>query len=281
MATIERKFRNLLLKSNKTMTSDIDFFAVAAQPTTQTPALEKAPQAASVRQTLSTETKTNRAIQNWKDKIKPVHFLVLGGVILSGWALWPILMNNSMESPPAVVSSSMSVAPTAMVSKIPPKIEPQADTHEAADQLDSHNQQNSKEDIAEQDTALIKSTLIELQKQQQAIQAGQAELKAILLLLMSQSKGLSETEKKLKEQKAENTVKTAASKLQTTKNTAKRLASSLPTLKINTIYPGQAWIEAPQGKTYIVHVGDTLEGAQILSIDESARVVHTTQGAIR
>lgn len=263
------------------MTSDIDFFAVAALPTTQTPILEKAPQAVPVGQTLSAETQTNRAVKSWKDKVKPVHFLVLGGILASGWALWPVLMSTSTQSSSAIVGSSMLIAPTARDSHMPPKLETQTETYEAEDQLNNHNQQNTKENIGEQDTALIKYTLIELQKQQQSIQAGQAELKAALLLLMSQNKELSETEKKLKEQKAASTVKMAGNKPEITKNTAKKLASSLPSLKINTIYPGQAWIDAPQGKTYIVHVGDTLEGAQILSIDESARVVQTTQGAIR
>ncbi|MBJ7262845.1 MAG: hypothetical protein JHC61_03505 [Burkholderiaceae bacterium] len=263
------------------MTSDIDFFAVAAQPTTQIPTLEKAPKTVPGGQALSTETQTNRAAQSWKDKVKTVHFLVLGGILASGWALWPALISTSTQNSLAMVGSSVSIAPTTRVSKMPPKPETQAEIHEAEDQLNSHDQKNKKENIGEKDIALIKYTLIELQKQQQAIQASQAELKAALLLLMSQNKGVTETEKSLKEQKATSIVKTAGSKPQTAKNTAKKLASSLPSLKINTIYPGQAWIDAPQGKTYIVHVGDTLEGAQILSIDESARVVHTTQGAIR
>ena len=263
------------------MTSDIDFFAVAAPPTPQTQTLEKTPQTAFGGQTLSVETQTNRAIQSWKDKVKPVYFLVLGGILVGGWALWPLLMSASTQTLSTVVSPSMPIAPPAKDSQMPPQLENQADIYEPANQLDSYDQQNKKEDIADQDTALIKSTLIELQKQQQAIQAGQEELKAILLLLISQTKGVTETEKSLKEQKSASTVKTENSKPQAIKNTSKKTVSLPPSLKINTIYPGQAWIDAPQGKTYIVHVGDMLEGAQILLIDESARVVHTTQGAIR
>lgn len=49
--------------------------------------------------------------------------------------------------------------------------------------------------------------------------------------------------------------------------------------RVNTIYPGQAWIEAG-GKTYLVEPGTLVDGIRVTSIDAVSRRVHTTQGDI-
>lgn len=49
--------------------------------------------------------------------------------------------------------------------------------------------------------------------------------------------------------------------------------------RVNTIYPGQAWIEAG-GKTFLVEPGTLVDGIRVTSIDAVSRRVHTTQGDI-
>lgn len=49
--------------------------------------------------------------------------------------------------------------------------------------------------------------------------------------------------------------------------------------RINTIYPGQAWIEVGQ-RTFLVEPGTVLDGMRVTRIDPVARRVQTTQGDI-
>jgi hypothetical protein len=51
-------------------------------------------------------------------------------------------------------------------------------------------------------------------------------------------------------------------------------------MTLNTVYPGQAWIDAPDG-THVVGVGDMLGDVRIVAIDAVQRRVDTTAGVIR
>lgn len=57
-------------------------------------------------------------------------------------------------------------------------------------------------------------------------------------------------------------------------------AAKQAAFRINTIYPDQAWVDKGD-RTYIVQVGDVLEGARVLRIDTTARRIVTTAGEIR
>ncbi|MDQ9253218.1 conjugal transfer protein TraP [Escherichia marmotae] len=78
---------------------------------------------------------------------------------------------------------------------------------------------------------------------------------------------------------------TAPSPQPTTTTTRKaprtaRSASPLSGVKINSLYPGLAWVTW-QGSSWALRPGDQFAGATILSIDEQKREIVTSAGVIR
>jgi len=252
------------------MAIDIDFFAADGQavqePTTITSAQKNIKKSA------------EPVSQDWKAKIKPVHVLILIGVLVMVWAVWPMLAN--IGAPNVIVRMTSEVPSTAMVTQDQQARGEKAEGYQKAISDERPTPQEKDKNLPEQVIFSIKTALAELQDQQRSVQASQQELKASLQLLSAHVKQLSDQKEVLTAQKPLSTTPSTI-KPAPTKAAAAKPAASLPGLKVNTVYPGQAWIDAPQGKTYIVHVGDVLEGAQVLSIDEKARVVQTTHGAIR
>lgn len=54
----------------------------------------------------------------------------------------------------------------------------------------------------------------------------------------------------------------------------------LPEYKLNTIYPGMAWVQK-SGEVYLIQVGDRLGELNVLGIDVAGRAVRTNRGLIR
>nr|WP_140422218.1 hypothetical protein [Pseudomonas sp. A46] len=50
--------------------------------------------------------------------------------------------------------------------------------------------------------------------------------------------------------------------------------------KLNTIYPGMAWVQK-SGEVYLIQVGDRIGDANVIGIDVAGRVVRTNRGMIR
>ncbi|MBU2708738.1 hypothetical protein KCM76_22285 [Zooshikella marina] len=73
------------------------------------------------------------------------------------------------------------------------------------------------------------------------------------------------------------------------KNTAKpksvrskpvRHSNNIRKYSLNTVFNGQAWIQNDD-RTYVVHVGDVIDGFRIIKIDPNRRQVITSSGVIR
>lgn len=257
------------------MTTDIDFFSAgqpAAKPEGPAPAAAASPTTPAATPVTAEAGKPKAS--GWQDKIKPVHFLIVGGLLVMAWVVWPMLGSNnsqtiSMGAPLPV--SSVAVAPQPAQAQSAPPVatsSPRAAVDEETEVLERGGE----------DVVALKAALAQQHEQQQVLLAGQQELKATLMLLMAQVKQLNDA---AGANKVAKTATAAPAHKPASKPAVVKPASTVPGLTLNTVYPGQAWIDAPQGRTYIVHVGDVVEGAQVLSIDESARVVQTTRGPIR
>ncbi|HBD4359320.1 TPA: hypothetical protein KJK02_005700, partial [Escherichia coli] len=59
-----------------------------------------------------------------------------------------------------------------------------------------------------------------------------------------------------------------------------RTANPLSGVKINSLYPGLAWVTW-QGSSWALRPGDQFAGTTILSIDEQKREIVTSAGVIR
>jgi len=54
----------------------------------------------------------------------------------------------------------------------------------------------------------------------------------------------------------------------------------LPEYKLNTIYPGMAWVQR-SGEVYLIQVGDRIGDVNVIGIDVAGRAVRTNRGLIR
>lgn len=54
----------------------------------------------------------------------------------------------------------------------------------------------------------------------------------------------------------------------------------LPEYKLNTIYPGMAWVQK-SGEVYLIQVGDRIGDINVIGIDVAGRAVRTNRGLIR
>jgi len=253
------------------MAHDIDFFETDEQAAAPNPTMATNAQK-------DTKNPSAPVSRDWKAKIKSVHVLSLLGVLVMVWAVWPMLVDTGA---PNVTARMPSAAPSMAVAT---HVQQEQGEQPAGNQKtilqENPAPKRENKNSPEQMTFSIEAALAELHDQQRSVQASQQELKASLQLLLTHVKQLSATKEALKVEKPVNATPSAM-KTVPKKTAATKSAVSFPGLKVNTVYPGQAWIDAPEGKTYIVHVGDMLEGAQVLSIDDKARVVQTTHGAIR
>ncbi|AZS59253.1 hypothetical protein C5E18_24355 (plasmid) [Pectobacterium parmentieri] len=138
------------------------------------------------------------------------------------------------------------------------------------------------------DRALIGATAsVDNKEFRELKEYGEANRQAIKLLndrIRDSEKRLADLEAKL------NTLSTkqasAPQKVSTTtpshrvKNVSAAANSGLKNWRINTVYPGMAWI-THNGSTWSVQPGDQVNGLTIRSIDAERRIVVTSKGVIR
>ena len=258
------------------MTTDIDFFsadAAGAKPEGKPPEAAATSAAAAPQTEQMAKPKTAR----WQDRVGGKHFLIVGVLVVAAWIVWPLLGGSNSQSTPIgpalQTSPSVNSVPASQVQVAAAAATPM--TLPPADVERSDNEARDNNEIV-----ALRSALAVQEERQQVLQAGQQELKANLVVLMAQVKQLKDAAEANKAANSPPPASAAAPKRSARPAPAKAPAS-VPGLKLNTVYPGQAWIDAPQGKTYIVQVGDIVEGARVLSIDEGARVVQTTRGPIQ
>ncbi|ANY18527.1 hypothetical protein [Bordetella pseudohinzii] len=251
------------------MTSDIDLFAptesVTQQKTSMTGSVPPAGTPGSAHQKAATK------VGRWQDQVKPAHLLAAGVILVAVWVIWPLLGAGRTSSTQVALQSPVS--PLSIEQQLP----------HAADLADAPEARPVKlrergEELSGEELQSIRSELAQQRDQLQALILGQQQLSDKLALVMGQTKQLTDAAEASKQPKAATAV---AMRKPAAKPAVGKPASSVAGLKVNTVYPGQAWIDAPLGKTYIVRVGDVVEGARVLSIDERRRVVETTRGFVR
>ncbi|MBI3903273.1 MAG: hypothetical protein HY306_10110 [Nitrosomonadales bacterium] len=192
-------------------------------------------------------------------KLKPVHFVVLSVAIAVLWIFGPHLLRSSanerqpqsldvVSSDPITVPENNSTTPQGATNSAAGPAHPEAVTPPSPSE-------------------------IELQSKVDELQRRVALLEAALTNLVMRNN--------LTIQKEPTAAPPAP------KPKAKRAASAslgkpktLSEFTLNTIYRDQAWIQNDE-RTYIVQVGDTLNGLFILRIDPAARLVSTSNGVIR
>lgn len=261
------------------MATDIDFFEgaeTAASPDAPATTAEKTTARTAQTPAANAPAKTKSA--KWQDKIGLPHFLAVGALVVVVWAVWPMLGFGSAQ--PVPMGAPLPISPAA-VSGVSPQ-QAQSAPEPAMRQQTALVDERKEPAQGEQETVEFKASLAQQQEQLRALLATQQEMKANLDDLIVQERNWRELVLKRLDDRAETSkpAKPAAAP-SIRKSTAAKPESSVPGMRLNTVYPGQAWIDAPQGKTYIVQVGDVVEGARVLSIDERARVVQTTRGPIR
>ncbi len=116
---------------------------------------------------------------------------------------------------------------------------------------------------------------------------GEANRQAITLLndrVRDSEKRLADIEAKLNslstKQAASPQKGTATTTARRVKNVSAAGSSGLKGWRINTVYPGMAWI-THNGSTWSVQPGDQVNGLTIRSIDAERRIVVTSKGVIR
>lgn len=264
------------------MTTDIDFFsadAAGAMPEAKAP---DASATSAARTPVAEQTPKPKKARR-QIRVNGKHLLIVGVLLVAGWVAWPLLGGSNYQTMP--MGTPLPASPAGNV--VP---QPQAQVSVAASAAPTPAPRTA--DVEQKDSeardgdeiAALKAALALQEERQEVLQqvmlAGQQELKANLAVLMAQVKQLNDAAEANKAAKAPPPAPAAAPK-RAARPALPKAPGSVPGLKLNTVYPGQAWIDAPQGKTYIVQVGDVVEGARVLSIDEGARVVQTTRGPIQ
>jgi hypothetical protein len=210
---------------------------------------------------------------SWRNNIKPPH--VLGGAAIAAtliWATWPYFFESSQ--PPG----SLQIAPGASASKLFADLnEPRASAPREANQSQlaaSRLSGNTVNLVLETALDRVKTRVEDLQNRISQLESQQALAKPNSVDVAAASPSSS-------------TPASAAIKAsqrhhrQPDKPATTQARAVLTQYRLNTLYPGQAWIEDQQQQTHVVEPGSVLDGIRIERIDTRRRVVMTSQGDIR
>jgi len=191
-------------------------------------------------------------------------FCVLG-VIALAWALWPLFASSTNEATQRhqILNPAQSMLPaSAPISR---------ESDETAKKLLQAFEKT------EANLAVTSQRISELHTENQAVAVAVREIQAKIALFEQRL-----TERAAHEPAATPTkvVRPAASAtVINTKGSDKRPGKATD-YAINTIYSDQAWLEA-KDRTYIVQVGDVIDGLKVLKINAADRTVLTNAGLIR
>ncbi|MBI6605260.1 hypothetical protein [Pseudomonas sp. S4_EA_1b] len=194
-----------------------------------------------------------KRIANVINRIEAWHFLVLAVVLAVLFVLVPKMLPKAQTSAPQQATPVQQAAPLSNVSDVlapQEPVAPAADPEQAgitADQLNALNEQ----------VRSLGGIVVGLQKTIDELEA------KVSLLEAAPAAG-----KKVVQQQAVRRQPQATH------------PSAVAGYRLNTVYADQAWIEHGE-KTFVVQVGDLVDGVKIIGIDPVARRVTTSRGVIR
>jgi hypothetical protein len=219
-------------------------------------------------------------------KIGPVHFMLLAGVLAATWIVWPdgsARQQSSIQSnarllstqpkpgkPAETALSRAGESPSrAMQAAVPARSQSTA--------MDAPNQPLSVstqivEQQAQQATALVA-----------AIDALNLRLAALEMRQVAQTKAALPPVAPALIQPVGVPNSSASQRPRASTRAKGAVPSTTPTLtaySLNTIYPGQAWVQHVE-RVYVVQEGDTIDELKIIRIDPQHRQVLTSRGFIR
>lgn len=193
--------------------------------------------------------------------------LVVGVLVVVAitWALWPMFASSTTEN----TQRQQMLNPAESMIPHPQPVPRQSD--ETAQKLLQAFEKTESKLIA------TSKQLNDLREENQAVVAAMRELQAKTALLEQR---LTVQEPPRKAEKPKKAPRPAASAtVINTKGSDARPGKSAD-FTINTIYSDQVWLEG-KDRTYIVQVGDVIDGLKVLRINAADRTVLTTAGLIR
>jgi type IV secretory pathway VirB10-like protein len=205
---------------------------------------------------VTTEHPAKKQTTSFVEKVKPWHLFVLVAVVAVIWIFGPKLGRSNApavqsqqftaQNTPAAYSSIERPTPAQPVQE-PPSPPP------VSDQID---------------LVQVKSEMETFAKVTSELQSQVRELQAKIAVLESRPQEPTQKPKERQERPA------------SIKNQATATPKALAGYGINTLYADQAWLVHDQ-KTFVVQVGDDVDGMRVLRIDPVARQVVTNLGVIR
>lgn len=194
-----------------------------------------------------------KRIANVINRIEAWHFLVLAVVLAVLFVLVPKMLPKAQTSAPQQATPVQQAAPVSNVSDVlapQEPVAPAADPEQAGITVDQLNALNEQ-------VRSLGGIVVGLQKTIDELEA------KVSLLEAAPAAG-----KKVVQQQAVRRQPQATQ------------PSAVAGYRLNTVYADQAWIEHGE-KTFVVQVGDLVDGVKIIGIDPVARRVTTSRGVIR
>lgn len=207
-----------------------------------------------------------------KGGLKGYHFAIGVAVLAAGWIFGPDLLSDSTSQPETKASTN---------------IRSQQSYADLAPNLYSEQKRDSKTDENNEKLQKNKAEIDFLKERLTVSEAVEKKLSEQVAVLESQ---LAAKETQLTVCQA---VKPAPKKQRVVSSTKRRVYKPKPKAtkpvqrvnrtkyySLNTVFNNQAWIQN-KDRTYVVHVGDYIDGFRILRIDTDGRRVITSSGVIR
>ncbi|OKS58498.1 hypothetical protein [Pseudomonas syringae] len=211
---------------------------------------------------VTTEHPAKKQTTSFVEKVKPWHLFVLVAVVAVIWIFGPKLGRSNA---PAVQSQQFTAQNTPAAYS---SIERPTPAHPV-------QEPSSPPPVSDQiDLVQVKSEMETFAKVTSELQSQVRELQAKIAVLESRPQ---EPTQKPKERQAP---KERQERLASIKTQATATPKALAGYGINTLYADQAWLVHDQ-KTFVVQVGDDVDGMRVLRIDPVARQVVTNLGVIR
>lgn len=205
---------------------------------------------------VTTEHPAKKQTTSFVEKVKPWHLFVLVAVVAVIWIFGPKLGRSNA---PAVQSQQFTAQNTPAAYSSIERPTPAQPVQEPS----------SPPPVSDQiDLVQVKSEMETFAKVTSELQSQVRELQAKIAVLESRPQEPTQKPKERQERPA------------SIKNQATAAPKALAGYGINTLYADQAWLVHDQ-KTFVVQVGDDVDGMRVLRIDPVARQVVTNLGVIR
>ncbi|MGE8051358.1 hypothetical protein ACQKPT_24035 [Pseudomonas monteilii] len=239
-----------------TQAEELDIFKAGNKPdkTAETPRAQ-APQPEKKSPTKAIQGERKKRIINVVNRIEGWHFLVLAVVLAVIFVLVPKLLpksQTSAEQRPTPVQQTAAVSKESAVPEqaLQEQVAPVAAPEQAAITTDQLNALNAQVQTLGGVVVGLQKTLTELEAKVSLLEAGPAAAKKVV---------------------QQQAVRRQPQPTQ---------PATVPGYNLNTVYTDQAWIQHGE-KTFVVQVGDVVDGLRITGIDPVSRRVTTSRGVIR